>query len=184
MDFYTVFSYVSLPFLLVALVYAWKYESSRYFLLLLTFIEIIDTALYKVSYTWTTHLYLYNMGMCLLFLVPIIYRNRIAYALHRFTGWPFFLRVYENHHFSVQEIGLILLGLIDFALAAFNYLEVWLYKFYVTDGWIMSNDVRNFILITLNILMCCGLLTYVFKTPDRERFYKEHGDSFATDPTE
>ncbi|QTL37140.1 hypothetical protein [Pseudoalteromonas viridis] len=181
MDFYTAFSYVTLPFLLVALAYTWKYESSRYFLLFMTGLEIIDIALYKVSYTWTTHLYLYNMVTCLLFLVPIIYRNRIAYALHEMTGISFFYRVYKNHHLSVQEIGFILLYVVDLILAAFNYLEVWLYKFYVIDGWIMSNSVRNFILITLNLLMCCGLLTYLLKTPARERFYKEHGESYTSD---
>ncbi|WP_046003030.1 hypothetical protein [Pseudoalteromonas rubra] len=182
MDFYTIFSFIEIPFLLTALVYTWKYECSRYFLILLTGIEIVDAALYKVSYTWTTHMPLYNMVMCLLFLVPIIYRNRIAFALHQLTGASFFFRVYKNHHFSVQEIGLIFLSAIDFALAAFNYLEVWLYKFYVIDGWIMGNGVRNFILITLNLLTCFGLLTYAVKTPERERFYKVHGDnSYAPD---
>ncbi|WP_125778798.1 hypothetical protein [Pseudoalteromonas rubra] len=181
MDFYTIVSYSGIPCLLVALAYTWKFESTRYFLLLVLGFEIIDAALYKLSYTWTTHIFLYNMVMCMLVVIPVIYRNRIALAIYNLTALPFFLRVYKNHHFSVQEIGLIFLYVIDFALAAFNYLEVWLYKFYVIDGWILGNGVRNFILVSLNLLMCCGLLTYALKTPDRERFYQEHGEGYATD---
>ncbi|AZZ97156.1 hypothetical protein [Pseudoalteromonas sp. R3] len=180
MDFYTIVSYSGIPFLLFALVYTWKYESSRYFLLLMLLLEVVDLALYKISYTWTTHMYLYNMVICMLIVVPVVYRSRIALSIYKLTGIPFFLRVYKNHHFSVQEIGLIFLHLIDFILAAFNYLEVWLYKFYVIDGWIMSNGVRNFILVSLNLLMYLCLLTYAAKTPARELFYKERGESFAT----
>ncbi|RZM84749.1 hypothetical protein C3B51_02735 [Pseudoalteromonas rubra] len=180
MDFYTIVSYSGIPFLLFALVYTWKYESSRYFLLLMLLLEVVDLALYKISYTWTTHMYLYNMVICMLIVVPVVYRSRIALFIYKLTGIPFFSRVYKNHHFSIQEIGLILLHLVDFVLAAFNYLEVWLYKFYVIDGWIMSNGVRNFILVSLNLLMYLCLLTYAVKTPARELFYKEHGESFAT----
>ncbi|WP_138550458.1 hypothetical protein [Pseudoalteromonas rubra] len=60
---------------------------------------------------------------------------------------------------------------IDFVLNLFIYIEVWLYKFYVIDDWLMSAAVRNYIVISLQILMYCALLTYVFRTPQREAFY-------------
>ncbi|TMP29635.1 hypothetical protein CWB99_08520 [Pseudoalteromonas rubra] len=171
MDFYTVFTYSTIPFMLLALMCAWKYEGARYFLTLLLGLEIVDVAMYKVSFNWTTHLYLYNMFMCALFLVPIIYRHRIAYNLYKLTRQLFFLRVYRNHHFAVQEIGMMSIFAIDFVLNLFIYIEVWLYKFYVIDDWLMSAAVRNYIVISLQILMYCALLTYVFRTPQREAFY-------------
>ncbi|RZM84558.1 hypothetical protein C3B51_03150 [Pseudoalteromonas rubra] len=174
MDFYSIISYATLPTILIALLLTWRFECSRYFLSILMIIELIDEAFYEMSFSWTTHVYLFSMFMNVLFVLPIVLRKQIADVIYKNTKLEYFSRVSENHHFALQEIGIITLCLASFAINLLVYIEVWLYKFYVIDVLFIKNNVRNPVLVVLHALMLLSLLTYVFKTPNREKFYEEN----------
>ncbi|WP_125779436.1 hypothetical protein [Pseudoalteromonas rubra] len=171
MDLYSLIPYLPLPLILSALAITWRYETSRYFLLLLLIVELVDEALNQVSVGWSTHLYLYCMIMNLAFIVPVVFRVPIAHWLYSVTKISFFERVAENTRFALQEIGLLTIFAASFLLNLVVYVEVWLYKLYVIDSLLILDNVRSGTQSTLHVLMCFGLMTYVAKTPARERFY-------------
>jgi|UPI0006B61EDC hypothetical protein len=174
MDFYSFISYATLPTILIALTLTWRYESSRYFLCLLLVIELIDEAFYEVSFNWTTHVYFFSMVMNTLFVLPIVFRKQLANFIFTRTGLEYFRRVYQNHHFALQEIGILTLCLVSFVINLVVYIEVWLYKLYVIDILYIKDNVRNPVLVILHVLMLLSLLTYALKTPNREKFYEEN----------
>ncbi|ALU45453.1 hypothetical protein AT705_21150 [Pseudoalteromonas rubra] len=172
MDFGTFITYAPLPLIIFALLITWKYECSRFFLFLLLIVELIDEVLYKTSLSWTTHHYLYCMVLDIMFVVPIVYRKAISNWLYNKTGSDFFRRVCESHHYSLQEIGLLLIFGLNFVINFIVYIEIWLYKLYVIDNPYIKLIFRNPIQIGLHIFGICALLTYTVKTPLREKYYE------------
>lgn len=173
MDFGTFITYAQLPMILLALAITWKYESSRYFLILLLLVEVVDEALYKTSLTWTTHHYLYCMIMDVFFVMPIVYRKQLASWMYNKTNIPFFRRVSDTHHFALQEIGLLFIFAVNFAINFVVYIEVWIYKWQLIEALPIKNTIRIPVQVTLHVLSILTLITYMVKTPARERFY--HG---------
>ncbi|ALU43079.1 hypothetical protein AT705_09055 [Pseudoalteromonas rubra] len=165
---YDIFHYLPIFIVLFGLCYTWRFENARWFFITLGVVELIDELLIPVALNWETHYYIYCALMNFAFLLPIVYRKRLALWLFERTDYEYFYRCYAKHTVSAQEMLVICLVGLSCIINTLTFVEVLLFKSFLIDNAFIKFYVRDNAAIFLHFLMILALLQFALRSEFRE----------------
>lgn len=170
MNIYALIDYMPIAFVIFGLCMAWKTASARWFFIFYLIIEILGLAMTDIVLQWNTHFYIYCVFISLVFLLPVVYRKRLAIWLYSKTGYEYFNNVIQTHRFVPQEAGIIciilLLCLVNFA----TWIEVLLYKYSFLSTAPIKLFIRDNTVFLGKVMISVTMLSYASRAKFREKF--------------
>ncbi|WP_125557350.1 hypothetical protein [Pseudoalteromonas rubra] len=171
MDYlYVIVDYSPIFVILYGLYMTWRFETARWFLLTLGAVELVDELLISVALNWQVHYYVYAAAMNLAFLLPIMYRQKIANWLYERSGHDFFNNVVNKHYISLQELSVLLVLAAVAIINVVTWCEVLLYKYKFITNAPIKLYVRDNTVAILHLLYIGALVKYVLKAEFREGY--------------
>ncbi|WP_046005104.1 hypothetical protein [Pseudoalteromonas rubra] len=165
---YKVFQYAPIFIVLFGLCYTWRFENARWFFITLGVVELIDELMIPVALNWETYYYVYCALMSFAFLLPIVYRKRLAHWFYEKTNYEYFYRCYAKHTVSAQEMLVICLVGLSCIINMLTFIEVLLYKSFLIDNAYLKFYVRDNANTLLHIVMILALLQFALRAEFRE----------------
>ncbi|CAH9053307.1 hypothetical protein PSECIP111951_00795 [Pseudoalteromonas holothuriae] len=173
MNIYILIDYVPMVCVLIGLIMTWKVESARWFFISYIAVEMFSLAMTDTVMQWNTHFYIYCVFISLVFLLPIVYRKRLAMWLYSKTGYEYFNKVLKTHRFVPQEAGIICVILLAILVNFVTWIEVLLYKYSFLSNAPIKLYVRDNTVVFVKVMICLAMLSYAFRAEFRERFIRD-----------
>ncbi|CAH9056220.1 hypothetical protein PSECIP111854_01749 [Pseudoalteromonas sp. CIP111854] len=170
MSIYILIDYAPIICVLFGLIMAWKVASARWFFISCLVVEIFGLAMTDTVMQWNTHFYIYCVFISLVFLLPIVYRKRLAMWLYSKTGYEYFNNVLKTHRFVPQEAGIICFVFLACIVNFVTWIEVLLYKYSFLSNAPIKLYIRDNTVVLVKIMVCLALLSYAFRAEFREKF--------------
>ncbi|OCQ22745.1 hypothetical protein A7985_01955 [Pseudoalteromonas luteoviolacea] len=149
---YSIIGVIPFPLYFISLIICWKNTNCRYLFLILIFVETVDTLTLKMAFNWGRYFYLWGIGMCLLFIVPILGRRLLAQSLQ--TRFSFFQSVLKDYHFSKQEGGLLFLYVLTGFVFFLTFVEFVLFEGAIIGDYFFKKYLFSPILIMIFFVEC------------------------------
>ncbi|KZN67902.1 hypothetical protein N478_16900 [Pseudoalteromonas luteoviolacea S4060-1] len=171
-DIYTVVDHLH-PFVIAyGLILSWKVATARWFLISYLIVATFNLGMYPYAMQWSTHFYIFEVFLAIVFLVPIIYRRNLALLIYRKSGIDFYRQIYEKQTLSAQECMIILIVTLSMIINLITWFEVLAYKYYWLDNAYFKLYIRDNIQLLVQIILCGCFLTYAIKAESKELNYE------------
>ena len=146
----------------LALFHCWKDVGARWLIITALTIGCIDNYSVQYAINWTTHYYAWAIFVNLLYILPILYRKKLARKIYNSTNSSFFYEA-SQLKFSPQEAAGMLICSISIIGNAISYVEIFLYKGYVIDVLYFKSYALDKLQFTLHILSTLVILSFFYK---------------------
>ncbi|MBD1581705.1 hypothetical protein [Pseudoalteromonas sp. S16_S37] len=173
MNIYILIDYVPMICVLFGLIMTWKVESARWFFISCLTLEIFGLAMTDIVMQWNTHFYIYCVFISLVFLLPIVYRKRLAMWLYSKTGYEYFNNVCKTHRFVPQEAGIICIAILACTINFVTWIEVLLYKYSFLSNAPIKLYIRDNMVVFIKVMESCAMVSYACRAEFRERFIRD-----------
>ncbi|KNC69158.1 hypothetical protein [Pseudoalteromonas ardens] len=172
-EVYAIMEYAPLFVICLGLAISWNIATARWFLLAYGVFEIIDLVTLPITLQWSTHYYLADIGMSLIFVIPIVYRRNLALRLYVLSGSQYFKRVYRLQTLSAQECTILLLIALMCLANLITWLEVLAYKYYIIDSAPFKLYIRDNFMLLLHIVLCFTMFAFAMSAQVREKYAEQ-----------
>ncbi|KZW99011.1 hypothetical protein JL49_20165 [Pseudoalteromonas luteoviolacea] len=173
-EIYAIMEFVPLIVIALSLILTWKVPTARWLLVCYGIVEVMTVLFMPTMMQWKTHFYLFDLLLCLAFILPIIYGRRAALFLYSKTKVEYFSLVYKRQTLSVQECGIIVFMMLACFANLITWLEILAYKYYWIDVPYFKLYVRDNTMLLLHIALCGAIFTYAIKAEKREKDYLKY----------
>ncbi|ALU43156.1 hypothetical protein [Pseudoalteromonas rubra] len=176
-EIYAVMEYAPIAMILLGLILCWNIATARWFLLTYGLFETFELATLPITLQWTTHYYIADIFVSLMFLIPVVYRRSFAYKLYTWLGSEYFLTVYKRQTLSIQECCILLLLALMCVVNFITWIEILAYKSYLIDSVPFKLYLRDNIMLAIHVILSLALLVFAINAPVRDSEFNHEGAS-------
>ncbi|KZN64591.1 hypothetical protein N473_14810 [Pseudoalteromonas luteoviolacea CPMOR-1] len=151
---------LGLVILFFGLFIGWSNPFARWLVISYLLLELIDLTFYQMTKLWNTHFYIFEAFMCLVYMLPILFRRDITLFLYQRTHSRFFLTVAKRKGQTKYEIYLLKLLALTTAVNFITWIEVLCYKYWLIDIPYIKLYFRDYFIYF--VLLCQNIALYAF----------------------
>ncbi|KZN50053.1 hypothetical protein [Pseudoalteromonas luteoviolacea] len=167
-EIYSLVDHGQLAFVALGLLLSWKSASARWFIISYAVVIIFNLASYPISSQWNTHYYLFQAGVNVVFMLPIVYRRNLALYIYEKTNIDFYKQVHDKQILSSQECMIALVFILAILVNLVTWCEVMAYKYSYISNAYFKLHFRDNIVLCVQLVLCTCLLSYARKAESRE----------------